>query len=277
MPVSRADAEVDGGRALEYHGSMSTFSSFWGAHAPSRAAIGALADRSQLIPACGLIGVLGKVRGEAPRTAREARALPKTRAFTLIELLVVITIIAILIGLLFPAFRGVQDQAKRTQAKNDLSQIVTAVNAFYTEYGKYPISTTSDTTFGPGGSPTNNETLLRELRGCTGATGSCLAAATINTRQIVFVSPPDAKDPASPRSGIGTTTGTGQYFDPWGRNYVVRIDGDYNNQVANPYTANAGATPLQLGVIAWALGSDGNGGTGDKKSTASDDDVISWQ
>jgi prepilin-type N-terminal cleavage/methylation domain-containing protein len=57
-------------------------------------------------------------------------------AFTLIELLVVITVIAILIALLFPAFNGVQDQAKRTQAKNDLTQIVTAVNAFYTEYGK---------------------------------------------------------------------------------------------------------------------------------------------
>ena len=60
------------------------------------------------------------------------------RAFTLIELLVVISIIAILIGLLFPAFKGVQDQAKKVQTKNDLTQIVTAVTAFYTEYGQYP-------------------------------------------------------------------------------------------------------------------------------------------
>ena len=58
--------------------------------------------------------------------------------FTLIELLVVIAIIAILMALLFPAFTVVQDQAKRTQAKNDIAQIVTAVNAFYTEYGQYP-------------------------------------------------------------------------------------------------------------------------------------------
>ena len=131
-----------------------------------------------------------------------------TRAFTLIELLVVIAIIAILVGLLFPAFKAVQNQARKTQAKNDLTQIVNAVNAFYTDYGKYPMSQTVDTTFGPGGNPTTNETLLRELRGCTGATGSCLAAATINTRQIVFISPPDVKNAASPRSGIGTTTGT---------------------------------------------------------------------
>src|SRR5437870_9093093 len=122
--------------------------------------------------------------------------------FTLIELLVVIAIIAILIGLLFPAFSAVQNQAKRTQAKNDLTQIITAVNAFYTEYGKYPISTTTDTTFGPGGSPATNQTLFTELRACTAAAGSCPAAATLNTRQFVFISSPDVKDPNNPRSGI---------------------------------------------------------------------------
>src|SRR5437667_9528646 len=119
------------------------------------------------------------------------------RAFTLIDLLVVIAIIAILVGLLFPAFKAVQNQARQTQAKNDLTQIVNAVNAFYTDYGKYPISTTVDTTFGPGGTPATNQTLFTELRGCTAAGGSCPAAATINTRQIVFISPPDVKNSAS--------------------------------------------------------------------------------
>ena len=38
-------------------------------------------------------------------------------AFTLIELLVVIAIIAILIGLLFPAFSAVQNQAKKNASK----------------------------------------------------------------------------------------------------------------------------------------------------------------
>ena len=201
-----------------------------------------------------------------------------TPAFTLIELLVVIAIIAILVGLLFPAFKAVQRQARETQAKNDLTQIVNAVNAYYTEYGQYPLSITAETTYGPGGTPATNETLFRELRGCTAAAGSCPGAATTNARQIVFISPPDVKNAASPRSGIGTTTGVGQYFDPWGNNYVVRIDGDYNSQVANPYTANAGATPnLQSGVIAWSRGSDGAGGSGDKNAGTAADDVISWQ
>jgi prepilin-type N-terminal cleavage/methylation domain-containing protein len=195
------------------------------------------------------------------------------RAFTLIELLVVIAIIIILAGLLFPAFQAVQSQAKRTQAKNDLTQIVTAVNAYYTEYGKYPLAAgvTTDTTFGPGGSPATNETLFNSLRG-----GSL--DTTLNPRQIAFISPPDVKDPANPRSGIGTAAGNlGRYFDPWGANYVVRIDGEYNNSLSNPYSSNAGSTTLQIGVIAWSLGKDQAGGSGDKKSATSDDDVISWQ
>jgi prepilin-type N-terminal cleavage/methylation domain-containing protein len=220
----------------------------------------------------------------SPSSAFHKNALQRslhTLGFTLIELLVVIAIIAILIGLLFPAFKAVQNQARQTQAKNDLTQIVNAVNAFYTEYGKYPLAAgiTIDTTFGPGGSPLTNQTLFTELRGCTAVTGSCPAVASINTRQIVFISPPDVKNAASPRSGIGTAAGNlGQYFDPWGTNYVVRIDGDYNNQVPNPYSSNAGAIPnLQIGVIAWSLGLDQAGGSGDKNASTAADDVISWQ
>ena len=115
--------------------------------------------------------------------ANESNALQRprhARAFTLIELLVVIAIIAILVGLLFPAFKAVQNQARQTQAKNDLTQIVNAVNAYYTEYGQYPLGITADTTYGPGGTPATNETLFRELRGCTAATGSCPGAATTN-------------------------------------------------------------------------------------------------
>jgi prepilin-type N-terminal cleavage/methylation domain-containing protein len=201
----------------------------------------------------------------------------KTGAFTLIELLVVIAIIAILIGLLFPAFSAVQNQARRTQAKNDLTQIVTAVNAYYTEYGKYPLPSTAtlDYIYGPGGAATNDD-LFYALRAVAG--GNINGSDAANPRKIVFINPPYVKDPANPRSGIGTPTGTGpgQYYDPWGTPYAVKIDGDYNNQIAaNPYTADTGAGPaaLTIGVIAWSLGKDSIQGTNFNAS----DDVISWQ
>jgi prepilin-type N-terminal cleavage/methylation domain-containing protein len=195
-----------------------------------------------------------------PNAQRSTFNVQRRDAFTLIELLIVISIIIILMGLLFPAFRGAQDQAKKVQAKNDLTQIVTAVNAYYTEYGKYPVLT-DDTPI------TNSTNLFNALRGID-------ASNAVNPRKIVFVTLPDVKDTAHPRSGIGTD---GQFYDPWGTPYKIAIDGDYDNQISNPYSQNAGPAMLRLGIIAWSLGKDKAGGSGDKKSGASDDDVISWQ
>src|SRR5215469_16987690 len=132
-------------------------------------------------------------------------------AFTLIELLVVIAIIAILIGLLFPAFRAVQNQAKNTQAKNDLTQIVNAVNAYYTDYGKYPLATT-DNPISP-----DNSGLMYTLRAdSTNANGNPNVNNATNPRVIVFINPPYVKvDTAgSRRSGMSNTDG--RYYDPWG-------------------------------------------------------------
>ena len=253
MPISRTNGEVDvkscsGGRA-------------------GRIKVGSRLTQPPLQLNESIVQIIVAVHNPSPMQ----KNLRAPRAFTLIELLVVIAIIAILIGLLFPAFSAVQDQAKRTQAKNDLTQIVSAVNAYYTEYGKYPL-VAADTIYGPAATP--NNALFNELR--------ATAAQTQNPRLIVFISPPDVKDPANPRSGIGTAAANlGQYFDPWGKPYNVEIDGGYNNTVANPYTANAGASPLQIGVIAWSLGKDGSGaiaaGSGDKNTGVYEDDVISWQ
>ena len=193
-------------------------------------------------------------------------------AFTLTELLVTIVIITVFMGLIFPAFQGAWNQARKTQATNDLLQIVTAVNAYYTEYGRYPRTPTTpaDTTYGSG---TTNEKLFNELRA---------VSATQNPRGIVYLSPPDAKDPNNPRAGISTASATvGQYFDPWGKPYLVRLDTNYDNQLDNPYAQNAGSTPLRSGVIAWSFGKDGfsqsTASPSDKNAGTNKDDVISWQ
>jgi prepilin-type N-terminal cleavage/methylation domain-containing protein len=195
--------------------------------------------------------------GSSSALERNAVRRPRhANAFTLIELLVVIAIIAILVGLLFPAFKAVQNQARQAQAKNDLTQIVNAVNAYYTEYGKYPLATDDSII-------TNNAALMNVLRAMD---------ATNNPRQIVFINPPNVKDTANPRSGISSD---GQYYGPWGSAYRLRIDGNYDNQIANPYTADTGAGPTTLnqGVIAWSFGLDATQGMNFNNS----DDVISWQ
>ena len=206
------------------------------------------------------------------------------RSFTLIELVVVISVIAILMALLFPAFRGVQDQAKKTQAKNDLTQIVTAVSAFYTEYGKYPL-VTDDTTITGTSTPTNSD-LFYTLRGLPNGANAGNAA---NPRAIVFISPPDVKNDTAGNRRSGVSPTDGQYYDPWGTPYLVKIDGTYDNQLANPYTLNAGGTTIDgatllqgIGVIAWSFGGDGQsqsvpGPAADRNAGLNADDVISWQ
>jgi prepilin-type N-terminal cleavage/methylation domain-containing protein len=205
----------------------------------------------------------------SPRWAFQSNAVQQRqsgRAFTLIELLVVIAIIAILIGLLFPAFSAVQNQAKKTQAKNDLTQIVNAVNAYYTEYGKYPLQTDDSII-------TNNALLMNVLR----------ATDTVNNpRQIVFINPPYVKNDTVGNRRSGVSPADGQYYDPFGTPYTLRIDGNYDNQLLNPYTLNAGPATLAIGVIAWSFGKDGLSGSvpgpaADKNAGTADDDVISWQ
>ena len=192
------------------------------------------------------------------------------RAFTLIELLVVIAIIAILIGLLFPSLFGMYERAKKVQAKNDLTQIVNAVNAFYTEYGKYPVAT-NDNTIGP-----DNSGLTYTLRADpTTANSNPNANNVVNTRQIVFINPPYVKTDTAGNRRSGVSPTDGRYYDPWGTPYRLIINGTYDNQLANPYTADTGAGPatLNYGVIAWSFGKNAAQGVGFSAS----DDVISWQ
>jgi len=194
-------------------------------------------------------------------------------AFTLMELLVTITVIAILMALLFPAFRGVQDLAKNTEAKNNITQIVTAVTAYHTDYGKYPMSNDLADITVDGLNGNTNDKLFNGLRG---------QDSSVNPKNIVFMSPPAVKDDKNPRSGISGMDG--QYYDPWGTPYVIRMDTTYDNLVApNPYQANAGfTTNVNAGVIAWSFGKDRQsdsvpGPANDKKTGTNGDDVISWQ
>jgi prepilin-type N-terminal cleavage/methylation domain-containing protein len=238
-----------------------------------------------------------------PMTKPECR-MTKEQGFTLIELLVVIAIVAVLLGLAFPVFQGVLDRAKKVQAKNDLTQIVTAVNAFYTEYGRYPVNVasgnTTDAFFGTGTTPTgdtsygNNDVLIDVLRNNTSNTNNSATVTLLNPRQIVFISPPDVRNSTQPKAGVATQTVTvngisipiGTFVDPWGTPYNVEIDTNYNNSVPNPYGAlsvgGAGADPVSQGVIAWSFGKDkklGKNGNNVYKTSAGvqSDDVISWQ
>ncbi len=63
----------------------------------------------------------------------------KSRGFTLIELLIVMAVIAILIGIALPSFRGMQQEARKTRAQGDVRTIKMAVEAYYMDHqNTYP-------------------------------------------------------------------------------------------------------------------------------------------
>jgi type II secretory pathway pseudopilin PulG len=200
---------------------------------------------------------------------QEADLRPLASAFTLIEMIVVILIIMTLAAGLLTATSGMFDRARKVQAKNDLTQLVTAINAFYTEYGQYPVAAQSgdDSTDYVGADDPNGAAVIDTLRVPT--------PSTLNPRGIVFLNVLTAKSSTTPISGVGTTTHA--WYDPWGSAYRFKIDNNYNSTLTNPYTANAGTTSLTIGCIAWSLGKDKAGGIGDKDATTAKDDVLSWQ
>ena len=160
--------------------------------------------------------------------------VPEKSAFTLIELLVVIAIIGILMSLLFPAVNSAIDAAKKAQAKNDVTQIATAVTAYYTEYGKLPPDTV-------GGSPIADKTFAAASNGIVGILMG--TDTNNNPRQIVFLEVSDV----SKKKGKSGLDANGNFVDPWGNTYQIALDYGYDNTLSITYgaTTSAGGTTTE--------------------------------
>jgi len=153
----------------------------------------------------------------------------KSSAFTLIELLIVIAIIGILMSLLFPAVNSAIDAARKAQAKNDVTQIATAVIAYETEYGRLPLPTKTSV----------DSVLVNVLAG--------IDTGTNNPRGIVFLEVQAAK------KGKSGTNGSG-FVDPWTTNtpYYIAMDDDYDNTIKVSTNGLAsGTTSLRKKAGVW--------------------------
>jgi len=63
----------------------------------------------------------------------------KRKGFTLVELLIVMAVIAILIAIAIPSFRGMQLEAKKSRAQGDVRVIKIAVESYYKNHSNaYP-------------------------------------------------------------------------------------------------------------------------------------------
>ena len=152
---------------------------------------------------------------------------------TLVELLVVIVIIATLAAILTPVIIRALERADIHKAKSDIASIVTAIEAYYREYGIMPTPDTNgypDHTFAGKegvapfvvGDPKRQNTIMDILRGLN---------STNNPRRIIFLDVPDSSMTGTDRNNAIYTPADGYYLDPWGNPYFIVMDTDFDDQI----------------------------------------------
>ena len=232
--------------------------------------------------------------------ARTSLRQPPVAAFTLIELLTVIAIIAILMGLLFPALSGAKEQARRAAASTAVRNIVGASKSYYNDYGKFPpvqgalvgnVNANGYYAYGDtsaGGCSVTNDQLFDILRSINRGVNNGFA---MNKRQQKYFEMGKAKDPKNPRDGFVDgnefTKNQGQLMDPWGGQYCIILDAaDAETiDISKFYSDLSGSQGvLRVSAAVFSMGKDNErGGKGYKgqfrKSGSGEtpDDVVSWQ
>lgn len=165
--------------------------------------------------------------------------------FTLVELLVVIAIIAILASLLLPALHNGQIKTKKTTARLQISQIVTAIHDYEAANNVFPVGASTmnaattgngDFTYGatfntPTGVPAdvqsygqilpNSEIMgvLLNLEKFGNGTPTINVGHVKNPQGHPFLPAHFSNDTKSPGVGLD-----GVYRDPFGNPYVITID-----------------------------------------------------
>ncbi|HEY5913785.1 MAG TPA: hypothetical protein VJA21_24615 [Verrucomicrobiae bacterium] len=180
--------------------------------------------------------------GQSSKSPSE-QAVFSGEAFSLIELLTVTALIGLLAALILPALAREKTQAKKQRARLEMAQIISALTAYETVYGQFPVSAEvadsaalmeEDMTYGgiiqethtwlagPCYMTDNSELMagLLDLDYFGDGTPTVNSGHVQNPQRTKFLD-------ASMHGGTNAAPGVGAdglYRDPWGSPYIVTLD-----------------------------------------------------
>jgi prepilin-type N-terminal cleavage/methylation domain-containing protein len=178
--------------------------------------------------------------------------------FTLVELLTVIAIIGILAGMLLPALTAAKRRAQVVQAKTQMADIVTAIQAYDQDYGRFPLSKDEQTWLSANGNGdftcgyvqtpqttvtwpqinggwaydnnSNVVAILMDLTTFPNGDNTCNTNHVKNPKQVKYLNAKMSESyptDSNPSAGVDRT---GVYRDPWGNPYIITMNTSYNEQ-----------------------------------------------
>jgi prepilin-type N-terminal cleavage/methylation domain-containing protein len=206
--------------------------------------------------------------------------------FTIVELLTVIAIIAILAAMLLPVLAAAKRHAQKVQARLEISQIVSAIEKYDSDYGRFPVSSgtptsaqtlagTNDFTYGgalhdAAGNPTENvyitqynptvmmtnQEVIAILMSVTNYPNGQPVLPNMNyqknPQQTIYLNPKmSGYNPVPPQyPAPGGVDVTGVYRDPWGNPYIITMDLNYDEYCNDSFYSLSGVSQ-QNGQTGW--------------------------
>ncbi len=181
----------------------------------------------------------------APRTPHSTR-----QGFTLIELLVVIAIIAILSSIMLAGVTSALNSANRRKAAVEAENIENAIMMYFNDNnGRLPINPAYQASDSP--APSGLTPDFSESTGIIEVLTASPGTETLNPKRKVYL-------------GTETSTDDGTLLDPWGTQYYIMVDRNFDGRVQ--YMNESGESHRKKAVVISA-GKDVDFGSGTNSAT----------